>query len=364
VTDLVRHMLGREAAKCFFTEPIRKVAKINVGGLGWSHERFDLVDWEGLRDGLTGRPAMFGIWLAKQTIGVNATRKNVGRIMKETDQLCPNCRSYREDSAHLNRCMEAGRSMLFKESVHRLGIWMESSGCTDPDLAYWIKKFLLIRGRRPCSTLRNMPPIIASIAADIDSIGWTEFLHGRIPKSVTDLQTAHCLGLVRCHLTGRDWTRGFIRQLLRISHSQRIYRNFTLHHKTRGYLALKKKAAVLHEIAELTEKRPEDLPEDCRFLLEMDLESLVLALYERQAYWVLAMQAAVRSGIRNSPRTWKRVNQQGDSVNRTRRLEMVEYSRVERENPRVGPGDSRRRPRPHGGTEIENGSNKRLRKPD
>ena len=48
VTDLVRHMLGREAARGFFTTPIRKVAKINVGGLGWSHDRFDLVDWEGL----------------------------------------------------------------------------------------------------------------------------------------------------------------------------------------------------------------------------------------------------------------------------------------------------------------------------
>ena len=109
----------------------------------------------------------FGVWLAKQTIGANATRKNVGRITNDKDQLCPNCRSYREDSAHLNRCMDAGRSMLFKESVHRLGVWMESLGCTDSDLAYWIKKFLLTRGRRPCRTLRNMPPCLELGAGDL-----------------------------------------------------------------------------------------------------------------------------------------------------------------------------------------------------
>ncbi len=241
---------------------------------------------------------------------------------------------------------------------------MESSGCTDPDLAYWIKKFLLTRGRRPCRTLRNMPTVIASIAADINSIGWTDFLHGRIPQSITNLQTAHCQGLVRCHLTGRDWTRGFIRQVLRLSHSQWIYRNFTLHHKTRGYLALKKKAAVLHEIEELSEKRPEDLPDDCRFLLEMDFESLVLASYEQQAYWVLAMKAAVRSRIRNSPRTWKRVDRHGGTVSRAARMEMVENCRAGREDNRVGPRESRRRSRSLGGSETENGSNKRLRKPD
>ena len=75
-----------------------------------------------------------------------------------------------------------------------------------------------------------MPAAIASIAMDIDTIGWTEFFHGRIPLSITKMQTAHCMGLVNCHLTGRDWVKGFVRQLLRISHSQWIYRNFTLHH--------------------------------------------------------------------------------------------------------------------------------------
>ena len=60
-TELVRHMLGREAAKQFFLQPVRKVARINIGGLGWSEHRFNLVDWEGLRDGLKGRPAMFGV---------------------------------------------------------------------------------------------------------------------------------------------------------------------------------------------------------------------------------------------------------------------------------------------------------------
>lgn len=353
-TELVRHMLGREAAKQFFLQPVRKVARINIGGLGWSEHRFNLVDWEGLRDGLKGRPAMFGVWLAKQSIGVCATQWN----------MAPNCHSYREDSAHLNRCMEAGRTLLFKDSIQRLGMWMEATGCTDSTLGYWIQKFLLTRGRRPCRTLKIMPTTIAAVAADINTIGWTEFLHGRIPCSITKWQTAHCIGLVQSRLTGRDWVKGFIRQLLRISHSQWIYRNFTLHHKTRGYLALKKKAEVLSAIANLTEQRPEDLPEDSRFLLEMDFESLVLASsYGRQAYWVLAMKAALRGGKLCSSHTWKRTSRDGTRASRLVRLATVEYVRVARIDG-VAIRSGKRKPWGKGGSTLGNGSNKRLRKPD
>ena len=45
---------------------------MNKGGLGWSVKKVDSVDWYTLRDALTGKSEMFGIWLLKQTIGICA----------------------------------------------------------------------------------------------------------------------------------------------------------------------------------------------------------------------------------------------------------------------------------------------------
>ena len=43
--------------------------------------------------------------------------------------------------------------MLFKESVVKLGTWMRQNDHTDPELAYWIEKYLLFRGTRSFTAL-------------------------------------------------------------------------------------------------------------------------------------------------------------------------------------------------------------------
>ena len=119
----------------------------------------------------------------------------------------------------------------------------------------------------------------------------------------------------------------------------------------------------LLEIAELTEKRPEDLPEESRFLLEMDFESLILASYEPQAYWVLAMKAEIRGGARSSARRWKWTSRVRGRTSKQARLLSLEYDRVAQVDG-VGSRSGKRKPWAQGGNESGNGSNKRFRKPD
>jgi hypothetical protein len=92
--------------------------------------------------------------------------------------------------------------------------------------------------------------------------------------------------------------KAFISHLLQISHSQWIFRNYTLHDKQRGYLRLHLRADILREVHELLETPSSDVPPESQYLLELDHSSMYNVSYEEQAYWVLALKAARRAGRR------------------------------------------------------------------
>ncbi len=119
VSSSVHHQLGRAEAQKFYTKAIRIVNGVNKGGLGWSATIFDLVDWISIGEALKGKTEMLGLWLAKQSIGVCTTRKNLARIQDILDNRCLNCGSPWEDNKHLNRCPDKGRQRKFQEDIQR-----------------------------------------------------------------------------------------------------------------------------------------------------------------------------------------------------------------------------------------------------
>ena len=152
--------------------------------------------------------------------------------------MCPNCSQGPERSSHLNRCPSHGRTMLFKESVEKLGQWIRQNDRTDPEVAYWIEKYLLFQGTRSFTALvaedgfASIDIRVAAIGQDL--IGWTEFLHGKVSVEIAAIQNLHCMSSPSCRITGADWIKTFISHLLQISHSQWIFRNYTLHDKQQG----------------------------------------------------------------------------------------------------------------------------------
>ena len=90
--------------------------------------------------------------------------------------------------------------------------------------------------------------------------------------------------------------KAFITHLLQMSHSQWIFRNYTLHDKQRGYLCLRLRLDILRKIHDLLETPPSNIPPESQYLLELDHSSMYNARYEDQAYWVLALKAAQRAG--------------------------------------------------------------------
>jgi len=266
----------------------------------WTKEAFEEVDWESLESTLKSKSDMYKIWRSKQNSGFCGTRVQVGRYSGEhqPDEKCPNC-GQRETAEHLMLCPDVNRTRLLKEQVTNLQEWMEKDDNTDPELAYWIPKYLLMRGTKPLAGMGDMSESMYRLAKSQDTIGWRQFTEGYISKEFQKRQTFH-LQMSSSRLNGSDWTKQLTSKILQITHSQWIYRNISLHNKTNGYLHNKTAEALAEEIHRLAELEPDDLPQDSRFLLEIDSGQLTNTHVETQAYWVTAVIAARKAKAKQS----------------------------------------------------------------
>ena len=225
------------------------------------------------------------------------------------------------------------------------------------------------------ASLGDMSPAMAEVAAGFDIIGWTDVLHGRLPCALHKYQRTYCIS-VNSRMTGTDWMKAFAEKLLAISHAQWMYRNFSLHNRTTGYLRQSHQAEVLAKIATLSNSSPEDIPESSQFLLEVEMTCLDVAPLAQQEYWIAAMKAALSAGRRtsnpNRRRQWPLHNGPSpDGSTGTQRRDLHRFRhriqqllRQMREDLDLTYGTWRmKRPRQCDDARA-NGSNKRLRKPD
>ena len=92
-------------------------------------------------------------------------------------------------------------------------------------------------------------------------------------------------------------TRQLISKVLHITHSQWIFRNFTLHNKQKGWLRRRELYEVMNKIEQLGQTNVNEIPEgSSRFLLEMDYDNLMKSSIHNKTHWVVAMEAAIKAG--------------------------------------------------------------------
>jgi hypothetical protein len=59
---------------------------------------------------------------------------------------------------------------------------------------------------------------IRGAAASQDTIVWVEFLHGKVSVKTAKIQEIHCT-LSSCRMTGNNWMKHFIANLIQVLHS-------------------------------------------------------------------------------------------------------------------------------------------------
>ena len=97
-----------------------------------------------------------------------------------------------------------------------------------------------------------------------------------------------------------DWMGQFIGKLLHLTHGQWIYRNISKYHDKLGSIRKTERRDLLLEIDRLIHLSPDDIPEESKFLLEVDFARLRGGELTTQHYWVHAVKAAVLAGKRKS----------------------------------------------------------------
>ncbi len=189
----------------------------------WSNNKFNAVDWEHLDLALKNKTDMYKIWRSKQNSGFCGTRVQIGRFSGDAcqDKQCPNCRC-RETAMHIMLCPDKDCTKLLTEIVNELIEWMAQNDRTDPEILYWIPKYILTRGDKPLSEMGAMSHKFKVLANSQDLIGWRDFTKGYISTHFYEIQSFH-LTMSSSYLNGEDSTKQFILKLLQITHSQWIY---------------------------------------------------------------------------------------------------------------------------------------------
>ena len=146
--------------------------------------------------------------------------------------------------------------------------------------------------------LGKMSEEMKMLAISQDIIGWHNFMEGRISRHFYNIQCVH-LAMSSSYLNEKDWTKQFIDRILRITHSQWIYRNVCLHDRKEGYLHHHEMEEMKDKAEELAEINPTELPKESRFLLEMNGEKSTNGTYNDLDYWIRAVEAAKIAGRRS-----------------------------------------------------------------
>ena len=131
-----------------------------------------------------------------------------------------------------------------------------------------------------------------TLAQSQDKIGYHNFLEGYILIQFYEIQNFH-LAMFSSFLNSADWAKHLISKILHITHSQWIFRHFSLHDKRNGYLHKKKAEDISLELESLARLAPEDVPVNSRFLLEINFSNLIKSSLELQKYWILAINPAL-----------------------------------------------------------------------
>jgi hypothetical protein len=79
-----------------------------------------------------------------------------------------------------------------------------------------------------------------------------------VSKKFRKIQDAHCI-LSGSIINGEGWMKQFVERLVNISHSQWLYRNFTLHHYAKGYLCQWAEKEIIEEVEPLADTRPSEI---------------------------------------------------------------------------------------------------------
>ena len=194
-----------------------------------------------------------------------------------------------ETRAHILSCNEAGPVDVLHKSIDLLDQWLKDSG-TEVNLRKFLTRYAHGRGGRTMQEIVGFQLQYCRLAASVDCIGWRRLMEGMISRELVELQK-YVLIESESRMLVETWAKGLVIKLLEITHGQWLYRNVVVHDKTTGDLASRRKEEIRDALEEQLALGEEELAEEDKFLLEINLDDLDNSTGEDQTYWLLSLQA-------------------------------------------------------------------------
>lgn len=233
---------------------------------------------------------MFQIFACKQTFGIAGCNDNQAYYTPGHDRKCPSCGVEVETCAHVLSCNEAGRVDVLHKSIDLLDRWLKENG-TEANLRKFLIRYAHGRGGRSMQEIVGFQLQYRRLAASVDCIGWRRLMEGMISRELVELQK-YALIESESRMSVETWAKELVIKLLEITHGQWLYRNVVVHDRTTGDLVSRRKEEIRDALEEQLELGEEELAEEDRFLLEINLDDLDNSTGEDQTYWLLSLQAA------------------------------------------------------------------------
>jgi hypothetical protein len=258
-----------------------------------SGEAFDQVSWQHVSLALTSVPKMFEIFACKQVFDISATFGFIHKQDPSTCPLCPSCTTDTETAGHILSCGEEGQVSALTLFSSTLLSWLNKVG-THRNLTFLLVKFIRGRGHQTMHEIYeqyNLPSSYDAFTRSQDMIGWRRFLEGMVSKKLFSLLQE--IGLQPGYTMDLNtWMSELTTHLLEITHSLWIYRNVVVHDNAAGTHATRRKELLQTAIERQLELGSEGLAETDQWMLEVNLSDLDTTSGEREAYWLVAIEAA------------------------------------------------------------------------
>ena len=256
-------------------------------------EAFDEVAWPEVSRTLHDVPKMFPIFACKQVFSVSATFHFLNKRDESVSPMCPLCGVCGETAGQILTCGEEGRVEALTKLSDRMMAWLLESGIDRDLIVFLIIKFIREMGRSSMEDIclaHSLPTEYLKFARSQDLIGWRRFLEGMISKRISNLLVRR--GGNKEGIDHHKWLQQCITHLLEITHGLWIYRNIAVHDKLSGFYSTQGRERLQRELELQMERGGEDLCEEDKWLLEVNLSDLNKSSGKREAYWLMAMDLA------------------------------------------------------------------------
>lgn len=208
---------------------------------------FNAVDWDAVRAAMLSFPQLFRMWASKHMSHFCA----VGRMMLRwgfwDHDRCPCCQQPDETTTHLLLCGDPGMKLNYETRTNLLLDWLREYD-THPDILTCFTRALRARDVNTLFVAYSSP-FCYEAAVEQDSIGWQNFLEGKVSRRWRDLQEQYFLERGSSRLS-EFWASGLVKRLLELTHSQWKFRSDYLHERNQQGLKRAEAAKLVASIQE------------------------------------------------------------------------------------------------------------------